>query len=65
MTIGRMCDRFLKKLAVIPDLFSRVITTTKTPTQNFGSQRVCPFCNLITPRSGRFCLECGRSFGNA
>jgi hypothetical protein len=65
MTIGRMCDRFLKKLAVITDLFSRVITTTKAPTQNFGSQRVCPFCNLITPRSEGFCLECGRSFGNA
>jgi hypothetical protein len=64
MTIGRMCDRFPKELAVITDLFSRGITTT-TPTQNFGSQRVCPFCNLITLRSGRFCLECGRSFGNA
>jgi hypothetical protein len=65
MTIGRMCDRFLKELAVVTDLFFRVITITKTPTQNFGSQRVCPFCNLITLRSGRFCLECGRSFGNA
>lgn len=24
------------------------------------SQRMCPFCGLITPRSKRLCLECGK-----
>ena len=27
---------------------------------DFASQRVCPFCGLITPRSETSCLECGK-----
>jgi hypothetical protein len=27
----------------------------------FGSQRMCPFCGLITPRAKQSCLECGKS----
>jgi hypothetical protein len=27
----------------------------------FGSQRMCPFCGLITPRTKQSCLECGKS----
>ncbi len=27
----------------------------------FPSQRMCPFCGLITARSKAFCLECGKS----
>jgi hypothetical protein len=26
---------------------------------DFASQRVCPFCGLITPRYETCCLECG------
>jgi hypothetical protein len=26
---------------------------------DFASQRVCPFCRLITPRHETCCLECG------
>lgn len=29
---------------------------------DFASQRVCPFCGLITPRHERCCLECGGTF---
>jgi len=29
---------------------------------DFASQRMCPFCGLITPRHEASCLECGRSF---
>jgi hypothetical protein len=29
---------------------------------DFSSQRVCPFCGLITPRYETCCLECGKSF---
>ncbi len=64
MTIVRMRDRFRKKLAGIIDFFSISIATHKVATQRVGSQRMCPFCKLITPRSGRFCLECGKSFAN-
>jgi hypothetical protein len=31
--------------------------------QEVRLQRMCPFCGLITSRSKRFCLECGKSFG--
>jgi len=27
---------------------------------DFASQRVCPFCGLITPRYETCCLECGK-----
>ncbi len=28
---------------------------------DFASQRVCPFCGLITPRYQSCCLECGKT----
>ncbi len=28
---------------------------------DFASQRMCPFCGLITPRHRTCCLECGKS----
>jgi len=64
MTNGRLRDRFRKRLAVITDSFLRVTATITPKNQRVGSQRMCPFCNLITPRSGRCCLECGKAFGN-
>ena len=30
--------------------------------RDYGSQRMCPFCGLITSRYKTWCLECGRSF---
>ena len=32
---------------------------------DFASQRVCPFCRLITPRHETRCLECGKAFRTA
>jgi hypothetical protein len=29
---------------------------------DFATQRVCPFCKLITPRHESSCLECGGTF---
>ena len=29
--------------------------------RDFGSQRMCPFCGLITSRRKACCLECGKS----
>jgi hypothetical protein len=28
---------------------------------DFASQRMCPFCGLITPRFETCCLECGKA----
>jgi hypothetical protein len=33
--------------------------------RDYGSQRMCPFCGLITPRSKPLCLECGRMLKGA
>jgi len=30
------------------------------PQAGFRSQRICPYCGLITSRSKAFCLECGK-----
>jgi hypothetical protein len=32
---------------------------------DFASQRMCPFCGLITPRDETCCLECGKAFRTA
>jgi hypothetical protein len=29
--------------------------------RDFGSQRMCPFCGLITSRRKTCCLECGKT----
>lgn len=65
MTFGRFRDRLRRRLASIADARSRLIETAKPTTQDVGSQRMCPFCNLITPRSRRACLECGKAFGSS
>ena len=31
----------------------------------YGSQKMCPYCGLITSRSKAFCLECGKSLKDA
>ena len=37
----------------------------KLQVAGFASQRMCPACGLITPRSKAACLECGTPFLNA
>jgi hypothetical protein len=32
---------------------------------DFASQRMCPFCGLITPRHETCCLECGKALRTA
>ena len=31
----------------------------------YGSQKMCPYCGLITSRSKACCLECGKSLKDA
>jgi hypothetical protein len=33
----------------------------KPQVAGYGSQRMCPFCGLITSRLRAHCLECGKS----
>jgi hypothetical protein len=49
----------LVALLAIPLL--RKIHKPKPPIAEYGSQRMCPSCGLITSRSKAYCLECGQS----
>jgi hypothetical protein len=57
---GSFRNRLRRRLASIADLFGKVRATLAPQAQQIGSQRMCPFCGLITPRAKRFCLECGK-----
>jgi predicted amidophosphoribosyltransferase len=57
---GSFRNRFRKRLDSIVDLFRNLRSTLAPKAQQFGSQRMCPFCGLITPRAKRLCLECGK-----
>jgi hypothetical protein len=49
ISVRRVWDALKKRLAV------------ETHAMQVPSQRMCPFCGLITARSKAFCLECGKS----
>jgi hypothetical protein len=54
-------DRARTLLALVaPSL--RKFFSMKPHIGDFASQRMCPFCGLITPRYKTCCLECGKSF---
>ena len=52
--------RVRRRLAVIKDLFKKPVAALKQQTRHFQSQRMCPFCGLITSRAKTSCLECGK-----
>jgi hypothetical protein len=60
MANHRLRNRFRRRLAAIIDSVPKLLAALKSPTEKQGSQRMCPFCGLITPRSQRLCLECGK-----
>jgi hypothetical protein len=57
----RLRKRLRRRFAFITDSLPKLHTTFKSQGQPFGSQRMCPFCGLITSRYKTCCLECGRS----
>jgi hypothetical protein len=60
MAPRRLRRSFSGWIAQIIDSFVKRLAKPTSPTQQYGSQRMCPFCGLITPRSKRLCLECGK-----
>ena len=54
--------RLRRRLAFLGDVFGKLLAALTPQTQEVRSQRMCPFCGLITPRHKRSCLECGRAF---
>jgi hypothetical protein len=53
---NRVVGRILSVVAKLKEMLAE-----RSAQENSGSQRMCPFCGLITPRSKRVCLECGKS----
>jgi hypothetical protein len=58
---NRFTDRFRGLLTAVRRKFTSVGDYLTPQSRGFASQRMCPFCGLITPRSKQLCLECGRS----
>lgn len=56
----RTINYWIHKLAAIRCFLVKLTASPAEADQSLGSQRMCPFCGLITPRSERRCLECGK-----
>ena len=54
-------NRFRRLRASILIFFGRLLAMLAPRTREARSQRMCPFCGLITSRNKRRCLECGKS----
>jgi predicted amidophosphoribosyltransferase len=58
---GRFRNRVRRQIHSVFETLGQLLAARRLKNQDFGSQRMCPFCGLITPRSKRLCLECGKS----
>ncbi len=52
---------FRRRLSFVKDWLRKVRATLLPEGQQPPSQRMCPFCGLITPRLRASCLECGKT----
>ncbi len=63
--LRRLGNRLRRTLSIIANSFAKRDGGPKSESRNFGqdltSQRMCPFCGLITSRYKTCCLECGKS----
>jgi hypothetical protein len=57
--VPRFFARLRRALALVKERTQKLFRITKQP-PGFGSQRMCPFCGLITSRRKPCCLECGK-----
>jgi len=55
-------SRLSRLISSIADSFNRFLARVKSQDGDFQSQRICPFCGLITPRHKSSCVECGHAF---
>jgi transposase len=53
-----------RRIASAGEFLGKVLTMFKPKAEEYRSQRMCPFCGLITPRAKRVCLECGKSLSD-
>ena len=58
-------NRVRRRLAFITDLCGKLLAILTPQARAVRSQRMCPFCGLITPRHKACCLECGKALNPA
>jgi hypothetical protein len=58
-------NQLRRRLAPIVAVFHKMTARFAPRAEDFQSQRMCPFCGLVTSRSKRMCLQCGKTFGAA
>ena len=54
-------NRLRRRLVPLRDLLRKVLAILIPQAREVRTQRMCPFCGLVTPRSKRSCLECGKT----
>ena len=54
-------NRIPKALASVQHWFGKLFSGLGPQEREVRSQRMCPFCGLITPVAKWSCLECGKS----
>ena len=54
-------DRLRRRLRPVGDLLRKMRETLTPQIREVRTQRMCPFCGLVTPYSKRSCLECGKT----
>lgn len=59
--LRRLVSRFRRRMASIADWLGKLRAVFTPQVKEVRSQMMCPFCGLITPRSRRTCLECGKA----
>jgi hypothetical protein len=59
--LDQLFSRVRSSLAFL-SVVAKKLVGMKPRDKEFGQQRICPFCGLITPRGKLYCLECGKSF---
>ena len=52
--------RLRRRLAPARDVLLKVLAILTPRMREVRTQRMCPFCGLVTPRS-KTCLECGKT----
>jgi hypothetical protein len=61
LDLRQVRNRLRRRLAFISDLFGKLLRILIPQAREIRSQRMCPFCGMITPRHKASCLECGKS----
>jgi hypothetical protein len=62
--LRRLHNRLRRRLAFIADWFGKLAILAPRAGE-VRSQRMCPFCGLITARHKTSCLECGKALNPA